>query len=60
MFTVETYFLCCKESGLSMEDLEAITVGDALDYQEEYVKLHSTDESNGQTVNATQQDFDSF
>ena len=41
IFTVESYLSCCKETGLSIDDLKHISIGMALDYQTDYVNLRS-------------------
>ncbi|WP_196299542.1 hypothetical protein, partial [Streptococcus pneumoniae] len=58
IFTVESYLSCCKETGLSIDDLKHISIGMALDYQTDYVNLRSEDK--GGERKATQADFDSF
>ncbi|HEN3072376.1 TPA: hypothetical protein U4V84_001952, partial [Streptococcus agalactiae] len=57
-FTVESYLSCCKETGLSIDDLKHITIGMALDYQTDYVELRSRDETG--VRRATQADLDNF
>ena len=57
IFTVESYLSCCKETGLSIDDLKHISIGMALDYQTDYVALRS---DKPQTRRATQADFDNF
>lgn len=58
IFTVESYLSCCKETGLSIDDLKHISIGMALDYQTDYVELRSRDETG--VRKATQADFDNF
>ncbi|MFD3032296.1 hypothetical protein, partial [Streptococcus agalactiae] len=58
VFTVESYLSCCKETGLSIDDLKHISIGMALDYQTDYVELRSRDETG--VRRATQADFDNF
>lgn len=53
--------LCCKESGLSIEELKHLTVGGALDFQTDYVELHTQNKSEQSTSRkATQSDMDNF
>lgn len=59
-FTVETFILCCKESGLSIDELKYLTVGGALDFQTDYVNLHSQSKNETKTRKATQEDIDNF
>ncbi|MGT2951586.1 hypothetical protein, partial [Streptococcus cuniculi] len=59
VFTVESYLSCCKETGLSIDDLKHITLGMALDFQTDYVNLRMNDEE-GSTRRATQADIDAF
>ena len=58
IFTVESYLSCCKETGLTIDDLKHISIGMALDYQTDYVNLRT--ENKSETRKATQSDFDSF
>lgn len=58
IFTVESYFACCKEKGLSIDDLKNISIGMALDFQTDYVNLRS--EKKDGKRRATQADFDAF
>ncbi|WP_340080736.1 hypothetical protein, partial [Streptococcus agalactiae] len=58
VFTVESYLSCCKETGLSIDDLKYISIGMALDYQTDYVELRSRGETG--VRKATQADFDNF
>lgn len=53
-----TFFLLCKSCKLTLDDMEAMTIGMCLDYVDEYQKVHyGTKETNRE---ATQSDFDSF
>lgn len=53
--------LCCKESGLSIEELKHLTVGGALDFQTDYVELHTQHKSEQSTSKrANQSDMDNF
>ena len=58
VFTVESYLACCKETGLSIDDLKHISLGMALDYQTDYVNMRT--ETKKSSRQATQSDFDSF
>ncbi|MBO8083159.1 hypothetical protein F6P92_05005 [Streptococcus suis] len=61
MFTVESYLSCCKEVGLSVEELQHITLGMALDYQTDYINLRDPDkQTEVKTRRATQADIDNF
>lgn len=51
--------MTCKLVGLTIEDLEMMTIGECLDYIENYVDIkHGKQEE--QVREATQEDFDSF
>lgn len=51
--------LCCKEAGLTLDELRYVTVGGALDFQTDYVALHTQHEES-HSRKATQADFDRF
>ena len=51
-------YFCCKETGLSIDDLKHVSIGMALDYQTDYVNLRTNETSN--TRKANQSDFDNF
>lgn len=51
----------CKECKLSTEDLEHMTIGNCIDYIEEYISMKDTDKKKSNAVReATQADFDNF
>lgn len=55
--------MTCKVVGLTMSDLEYMTIGDCLDYADEYISLKNGDtqnDSKNTVVKAKQSDFDSF
>lgn len=58
MITTEMYLLLCKESRLTVNDMEYITVGMCLDYIQEYFDIKHPNKSKSRK--ATQSDFDFF
>lgn len=51
--------MTCKLVGLTLDDMEYMTIGQCLDYVDEYFRLKNGDKE--ETVrNARQSDFDSF
>lgn len=51
--------MTCKMVGLTLDDLEMMTIGECLDYVENYVNIkHGKQED--RVRKATQDDFDSF
>lgn len=56
--------MTCKVVGLTMSDLEYMTIGDCLDYADEYISMRNGDapDSNNKNsvVKAKQSDFDNF
>ena len=57
--TTESFFMTCKMVGLTLEDLDMMTIGECLDYVENYVDIKSGRQEE-KTRQATQDDFDSF
>ncbi|MCF3941566.1 hypothetical protein LZD48_00175 [Oceanobacillus sp. APA_J-2(6-2)] len=57
--TTESFFMTCKMVGLTLEDLDMMTIGECLDYVENYVDIKSGKQEE-KTRRATQDDFDSF
>ncbi|WP_188859570.1 hypothetical protein [Oceanobacillus indicireducens] len=51
--------MTCKMVGLTLEDLDMMTIGECLDYVENYVDIKSGKQEE-KTRRATQDDFDSF
>ncbi|BAM46353.1 hypothetical protein AXY_02210 [Amphibacillus xylanus NBRC 15112] len=59
MLSTESFFMTCKMVGLTLDDLEMMTIGECLDYVENYVNIkHGKQED--RVRKATQDDFDSF
>ena len=59
MLTTESFFMTCKLVGLTLEDMEYMTIGQCLDYVEEYFRLKNGDKE--ETVRKGKQaDFDAF
>ena len=52
-------FYVCRQVGLTSEDMEEMTIGDCLDYVQEYIDNQKKDE-NPTARKATQEDFDNF
>lgn len=51
--------MACKLAGLTLDDMEMMTIGECLDYIENYVDIKNGKQE--ETIrNATQEDFDSF
>ena len=51
--------MTCKMVGLTLEDLDMMTVGECLDYVENYVNIKSGKQED-KVRKANQDDFDSF
>jgi hypothetical protein len=51
--------MCCKQCGLTLDELSEMTIGNALDYQTKYVEMHSNKKEK-KAVRATQNHFDNF
>ncbi|MGG4180791.1 hypothetical protein ABEW03_16030 [Virgibacillus pantothenticus] len=51
--------MTCKMVGLTLEDLEIMTIGECLDYVENYVNIKNGKQEE-KIKQATQDDFDSF
>ena len=61
MFTVESGTDVCKQCGLTTEEMEEMTIGDCLDFIQEFVdNQKKTGEKKEKVRKATQKDFDSF
>ncbi len=54
--------MTCKLVGLTLEDMEYLTIGACLDYATEYLELKNEKDTPKKAVvrNATQADFDNF
>lgn len=51
----------CKECKLSIEDLEYMTIGNCIDYIDEYIRMKNPEENQKSNVRmANQNDFDNF
>ncbi|HFJ9448154.1 TPA: hypothetical protein ACGW2Y_005203, partial [Bacillus tropicus] len=59
-FSVDTFLALCYSCKLSKEDLEDMTIGDCLDYIDEYVELRNPKKEQENTRKATQDDFNNF
>jgi hypothetical protein len=53
------FFYVCRQVGLTSEDMEEMTIGDCLDYVQEYIDNQKKDEK-PTARKATQEDFDNF
>lgn len=51
--------MTCKMVGLTLEDMEIMTIGECLDYVENYVDIKNGKQEE-KVRNANQDDFDSF
>lgn len=51
--------MTCKLVNLTLDDMEYMTIGDCLDYAEEYISLKSG-KSEDKVRSAKQSDFDTF
>lgn len=59
--TTEQFLSLCYKCKLSSDDLEVMTIGNCLDYIDEWIELHdSSKEKEEKARKATQSDFDSF
>lgn len=59
VLTTESFFMTCKMVGLTLEDLDMMTIGECLDYVENYVNIRSGKQED-KVRKANQDDFDSF
>lgn len=59
MFTEESFFMICKNIGLTVEEMDTMNIGQCLDYMQEWIDTHSK-EDNTKTRKATQDDFNNF
>lgn len=59
MLTTESFFMTCKLVGLTLEDMEYMTIGECLDYADNYFELKYGKKDEDVRM-ATQEDFDSF
>jgi len=51
--------MTCKMAGLTLDDMEYMTIGECLDYIENYVDIKNGKQKTT-TRKATQEDFDAF
>ena len=58
-FTNESFFMFADKLDLTSEDMEEMTIGDCLDYVQEYIDNQKKDEK-PTARKATQEDFDNF
>lgn len=59
MLTTESFFMTCKMVGLTLEDMEMMTIGECLDYVENYIDVKNGKQEE-RVRQANQDDFDSF
>ncbi|UNP79065.1 hypothetical protein MN033_08965 [Bacillus nitratireducens] len=59
-FSTDTFLALCYLSKLTSEDLEVMTIGDCLDYIEEFVQISNPEKEDKKSRKATQEDFDAF
>lgn len=64
LLTTESFFMTCKVVGLTLEDMELLTIGACLDYADDYLSMKQSDgkpnNNNAPVRKATQADFDNF
>lgn len=61
MFTSESFLFVCKQAGLTPEEMGEMTIGDCLDYIQEFVDSHKKQEGKKASIRrAGQDDFDNF
>ena len=60
--TSENLVACCLSCGMSMNDINSLSIGFLLNSISEYIKIQTGDKGNGQKKarKATQEDFDAF
>mgnify|MGYP001206612361 CR=1 FL=1 len=56
--STETYLLLCKEAGLTVDDMDCLTIGMCLDYIQEYFDIKHPNKNKARK--AKQSDFDAF
>ncbi len=59
VLSTESFFMTCKLVGLTLDDMEYMTIGACLDYADEYIALKNGD-SEEKVRAANQADFDAF
>lgn len=59
LLSTESFFMTCKLVGLTIDDMEHMTIGNCLDYAESYLELKSGKKKD-EIRKANQDDFDSF
>lgn len=57
---MESFLYVCKQVGLTNEDMEDMTIGDCLDFVQEYVDQNKKQNKQSNVRKATQDDFDCF
>ncbi|CAK20651.1 hypothetical protein [Listeria monocytogenes] len=57
--TAEAFLYICKQTGLTMDDLDMMTLGSCLDYFAEYEEAQNPDKKK-KVRRASQADFDAF
>lgn len=61
MFTVESFLFVCKQVGLTPEEMEEMTIGDCLDFMQEYIDSQKKQKSKKTKARrASQDDFNNF
>ena len=59
ILTTESFFMTCKLVGLTLDDMEHMTIGECLDYAENYIDIKNGKQEE-KARKPTQDDFDSF
>lgn len=59
MLTTESFFMTCKIVGLTLDDMEYMTIGQCLDYVDEYFRIRNGDKEDAPRK-GKQADFDAF
>jgi hypothetical protein len=58
---VESFSYACKQAGITAEEMEEMTIGDCLDFIQEFIDSRKKQNGQGDTVRkATQEDMDNF
>ncbi len=60
-FTEESFFYCCRQVGLSIDDMEKMNIGQCLDHIQEWIDSQTKKPSEkAVSRKATQDDFNNF
>jgi len=61
ILTTEAFFLTCKLVGLTIDDMQVMTIGNCLDYATDYIDLKQSEGKEKPRIRkAKQSDFDNF